>query len=387
MSIVFVNDHPFYVDQADRVFTSGTLGSDVWSRFTENFGDLTVIGRGVKIGDKPHNHTYSNAPNVSFDLFYEIKGGKDYLKYKRQIINKLTPYIQTAEFIVLRLPSSIGVIAAKLCEKYNKKYFVEVVGCAYDSMWYFGNIQGKLLAGYTARKNRAAIYKASGVVYVTKKYLQERYPNLKSNINASNVVVESFEADVLTRHLKLISRGASTKKIGMIGNIALPYKGYSVLFKALSSLTFNYRLMIVGGGAPDWINKLIAKYNLEDKVVLMGRINNREEIYNFLDQLDLYVQPSLTEGLPRSVIEAMSRACPIIASDAGGIPELINKEFVYSVNDYGRLNELLATTLSDIDTLQKLSKENFLNAKEYSFESINERRYQYFNEIKEKIRN
>lgn len=386
MSIVFVNDHPFYVDHKGEVYTSGTLTAEVWSRFTDNFGELTVIGRGVKI-DESHNHTYSSAPGVTFDLFYEIKGGKDYLKYKRNIINKLTPYIQTAEFIVLRLPSNIGVIAAKLCERYKKKYFVEVVGCAYDSMWYFGNIQGKLLASYTARRNRVAIHKASGAVYVTKKYLQDRYPNPEEQINASNVVIESFEDDVLNQHLELLSRDSSPKKIGMIGNIALPYKGYEVLFKALSRLSLDYRLTIVGGGAPDWINKLIVKYNLEDSVILMGRINSRKAIYDFLDQLDLYVQPSLTEGLPRSVIEAMGRACPIIASDAGGIPELINEEFVYSVNDHARLNELLATTLSDVKTLQRLSKENFLHAKEYSFENINERRYQYFNEIKEKIRN
>lgn len=387
MSIVFINDHPFIVDRQDNVFTSGTLDAEVWKRFTDNFGELTVIGRGKKIINDNHNHKLSSSKDVTFDLFYNIKGGKDYFKYKKQIVNKLKTYILKTEFIVIRLPSSIGVIAADLCKKLNKKYFVEVVGCPFDSLWYYGGILSKLIAPFNANNNRRAIKNASAAVYVTKGYLQRRYPNPNAQINASNVIIEDFDESILNNHLDFIKGGKIQKTLGMIGNIELPYKGYEVLFKALKEVKGDYKLFIVGGGSPTWITKLIEKYSLHEKIVLRGRINNRDEMFKFLDHLDFYLQPSLTEGLPRGVIEAMARGCPVIASSVGGIPELIGEDKLYNPSDYKRLSNLITSHLNDEDELLRMSQANYLNAKAYTFENIKNRRYQFFKEIRSQIKN
>lgn len=386
MKIVFINDHPFYVDDKSQVYTSGTLSADVWSRFTDNFGELTVIGRGIKL-EGMHNHKKASAENVDFDLFYEIKGGLDYFKYKKNIEKKILPYIMNSDYVVLRLPSNIGIIAAALCKRYNRKYLVEVVGCAFDSLWYFGNKLGKLLAPISSIRNKKAIKGASAVVYVTENYLQHRYPNDMPQINASNVVLENYEDQVLQNHLNYLKKDNFPKKIGMIGNIALPYKGYEVLFKALKNVKSDFQLEIVGGGDATWINQLIEKLDLKNKIILRGRINDRRKINEFLDSVDLYVQPSLTEGLPRSVIEAMSRACPVIASNAGGIPELISKDYVYSLKDSDRLAILLNSILENLELLQEMSRDNFLKSKEYTFEVINQRRYNFFSHIKDQLRN
>lgn len=387
-TIVFINDHQFLADvSTNKIFTTGTLDALVWSRFTDNFGELTVIGRGKPIHSQKHTHKIASAAHVNFDLLYEVNGGFDYFKYKNKIVKKLLPYILNTDYIVLRLPSYIGVIAADLCIKYNKKYFVEVVGCAYDSMRFFGNLQGKILAPFTARQNRKAIKNASAAVYVTQYFLQSRYPNPNNQINASNVVLEDFGEEVLNYHIEVLKNNQRPFNIGMIGNIALPYKGYEILFKALKNIHLDYHLYIVGGGEPRWIKQQIENYNLSEKVTLQGRINNREEIMSFLDGLDLYVQPSFTEGLPRSVIEAMARACPIVASKAGGIPELIPENYLYEVKDYARLADLVQSCLESPSRLIEMSKENFYKSKEYTHHTINNRRYDFFQKIKNKVKN
>jgi len=387
MSIVFINDHPFVVDESNCVYTTGTLDSEVWKRFTDNFGKLVVIGRGRKVAGKISTLKLSSSMDVEFDLFYQIKGGLDYFKYKRQIIDKLTPYIQKAEYIVLRLPSSLGVIAAEICKKHAKKYLVELVGCPFDSLWYYGNIASKIMAPINAHNNRKAVANASAVVYVTKEYLQKRYPNKGDIINASNVIVDKFPVDVCEKHMNFLTRETSQRFMGMIGNIELPYKGYETLFKALSTVHDNYKLIIVGGGNPIWITSLMEKYGLVDKVELKGRINEREKIFEFLDQLDIYIQPSWTEGLPRGVIEAMSRACPVIASTAGGIPELVSADKLYAPKDYNALNKLIKSHLNNTIELQKMANSNYNKAGEYSFGHINERRYVFFKKIKNQIKN
>ena len=51
-------------------------------------------------------------------------------------------------------------------------------------------------------------------------------------------------------------------------------------------------------------------------------------MFELLDECDIYLQPSLQEGLPRSVIEAMSRGCACIGAATAGIPELLESEYV-----------------------------------------------------------
>ncbi|MGM1429344.1 glycosyltransferase family 4 protein [Sphingobacterium lactis] len=387
MKAVFINDHPFYVNNTGGIFTSGTLDSSVWSRFTDNFGSLTVIGRGIALESDKHSHKSANAEHVSFDLFMNVNGGKDYFKYGNEIKHKLEKYIRDSDYVIIRLPSNIGVMAASLCKKLGKKYFVEVVGCAFDSLWYYGGLTSKLFAPVNYVKTKVAVRNATSAVYVTKDYLQKRYPNPNPSINASNVVIEHFGQEVLAAHLKRLDKASSIKKIGMIGNIGLAYKGYEILFQALSTINISYELSIVGGGDPKWINNLIKKYSLENKIKILGRFNERNKIYEFLDDLDLYVQPSLTEGLPRSVIEAMARACPVIASDAGGIPELISKGFVYNRKDANQLAELIRKVIVDVSLLKKMSEENFETSKKYTFEVIKDRRNNFLQSIKENIKN
>ena len=50
-----------------------------------------------------------------------------------------------------------------------------------------------------------------------------------------------------------------------------------------------------------------------------------DKVFEWLDTIDLYVQPSLTEGMPRAAIEAMSRGCPVVVSDVGGLKNLVDK--------------------------------------------------------------
>ena len=52
-------------------------------------------------------------------------------------------------------------------------------------------------------------------------------------------------------------------------------------------------------------------------------------MFKFYENIDVYIQPSYQEGLCRSIVEAMSKACPVVCSDAGGNYELIQEEFIF----------------------------------------------------------
>ena len=70
------------------------------------------------------------------------------------------------------------------------------------------------------------------------------------------------------------------------------------------------------------LEKMIEKYCLKDNIFILGELHYRE-INKFLYSLDLYIQPSISEGSPITLKEAMASSLPILASTAGGIPEII----------------------------------------------------------------
>jgi glycosyltransferase involved in cell wall biosynthesis len=111
--------------------------------------------------------------------------------------------------------------------------------------------------------------------------------------------------------------------VGTVGRLE-SVKGHSYLIKAISSVAEEIKhcnLLIAGEGSlRDSLMSTIQKYNLTDRVRLVGYVSDLDQ---FLSMIDLFVLPSLSEGLPISLLEAMAAEKPIIASAVGGMLEII----------------------------------------------------------------
>jgi len=114
----------------------------------------------------------------------------------------------------------------------------------------------------------------------------------------------------------------------IIGTVANFYKtkGINYLINAISLLEAEYkrldvRCIVIGDGKqrPE-LEKLIEKHNLKNKVFLVGRI---PDAYRYLKAFDIFVLPSLKEGFPWIILEAMSAEIPIIATKVGALEEII----------------------------------------------------------------
>ena len=113
--------------------------------------------------------------------------------------------------------------------------------------------------------------------------------------------------------------------IGSVGRLNWA-KGYDLLIKSLKIVKKNYpnfQMKIAGDGpCRDKLEHLIDKYSLRNNVSILGELHYNE-IPDFYNSIDLYVQPSTSEGSPITLKEAMASSLPILASNAGGIPEII----------------------------------------------------------------
>jgi len=227
------------------------------------------------------------------------------------------------------------------------------------------------------------------VTYVTKFFLQKRYPTKAKIVTyASNVQIPLVSDEILEKRLYSLENvgGQNTFKIGIIGNLAVKYKGYDIALQSLNKLRdinpqMKFVFHLVGGGDQSYVNSLIKKFNMQDYCNVVGHLKSGKEIFDFLDSLDLYLHPSRQEGLPRAVIEAMSRGCPILASSIAGVPELLPSEFLHRPGDAKKLTGDLISILSNVNLRKEMAISNFKAAKEYNKEILEERRESFFNTV------
>lgn len=133
--------------------------------------------------------------------------------------------------------------------------------------------------------------------------------------------------------------------LGMVSSLSFE-KNHQLVIKALKQIHYpGLKLLIVGNGAlKDDITSLIHQTGLTDKVVLTG---TEENIVDVLSVIDIFLLPSLVEGLPIALLEAMACEKPVIASKVGEIPNVIQNKENGILVEPGNLQQL-------IDAINKL---------------------------------
>lgn len=118
--------------------------------------------------------------------------------------------------------------------------------------------------------------------------------------------------------------GSQELILGYVGRLSSE-KGISYLIEAIALMnirSFPVKLLVIGEGPQrNDLASLVDSLNLTDKIVFTGFQNNIDE---WLTAIDVLVLPSLTEGTPMILLEAMSQGVPCIASAVGGIPQVID---------------------------------------------------------------
>ncbi len=118
-------------------------------------------------------------------------------------------------------------------------------------------------------------------------------------------------------------RFPNTKTLGMVANFS-PIKGHRYVLEAVSLLAQEFpdiKIKFAGEGKLLEEMKEVARCaGIEERVFFEGRI---DDVFEFLNGIDIFVFSSLGEGLPNAVLEALYMERPVVATRVGGIPEVI----------------------------------------------------------------
>lgn len=151
-------------------------------------------------------------------------------------------------------------------------------------------------------------------------------------INEDKIVILRNAVD--TERFKPSKNMELRHKYGIGENeILILFVGYLDTFKGIFELVDafyeinkenkNVKLMMVGTGPKkEELKKKVSRLKLDDFVIFTGNVPH-DKMHKYYPAADIYVLPSYTEGLPISILEAMACALPIVATDVGGIPEVV----------------------------------------------------------------
>lgn len=375
MNIAFFLDAKL-VKKEEKYYTTGAVTEEYLQRHKVTTKDkLTVICR-----EQEDNFTYNikslaEGENISFKTFSSYKK----IIKNRKIIEKI---IIENDFIDVKLPTVIGLFAMHYVLKHNKNHIVEMVGCPLDAYWYCGNVLGKIIAPIMYILNKHYIKKAKNVIYVTEEFLEKRYPTKGKYQYCSDADIDKCNDSILEKRLAKIKNKSKKYKVGLIGALHTNYKGHETVIKAFSKLKgkFDFEIHFLGYGSNEKWKKMAEKYGIKENIIFDGTLPH-SEINKWFDDIDFYLIPSLTEGMPRALIEAMSRACPAIGTKVGGIPEILSDKMLIKKKSDKELAKLVLELIQNKKLQEKCAIENFEKAKEFEKEKLTIKRKEFYEEI------
>lgn len=153
-----------------------------------------------------------------------------------------------------------------------------------------------------------------------KKLLTEKY-----NLSSDQIVLNYCGID--TNYFKRQENIEKPGSFSIISVTALKkVKGVTYLIEAcrlLKEQHISFKCGIIGGGSEyNSLFNLIQESGIEDCTTLLG-VKTQSEIWEYLSNSDIFVLPSISEGIPVTVMEAMAMELPVIASNITGLPEII----------------------------------------------------------------
>lgn len=388
MDLVFVYEDKIAQDTAGNYYTGSAFSQRVFDRYLQHFDHITLLMRKADI-DPNDLETLSRMNRIDtshIDIVFlpNLRSGiRSYLdpkvhsKFRRTVLEQIV----SGRAVILRAPSDSGTIAADYCHTRGIPYLAEAVGCPWDSMWNH-SLKGKVLAPGMWKDFRRTMRNADYAVYVTSEFLQRRYPTNGKSAAISDVELQPLEVGVLEKRMEKIRNHSGRIKLATAAAVDAAYKGQQFVIEALAKMKaqgndeFEYHL--AGGGNPATLRNMAERLGVSDQVFFEGSIPH-DDMFSWLDEMDLYIQPSLQEGLPRAVVEAMSRGLPALGARTGGIPELLGEDYIFPQKGTDEIITMLKSI--QMEQMAIMAKRNFEHAKQFQREALDKKRFEFYSEF------
>ena len=319
-----------------------------------------VNQRNVEIVALPHFTTYTGS-----------------LKHCISIYRVFNKNVHRADIFWIRFPTPFGYFLHYTAKHRKKKTFFQVAGDSKKIIRY-----GTKYSGFW---RRIAICYASVEEYILRRMmngtltfvngsgLYEKYKDTSGATIMKVITSTLTKEDFYYRNDTCLGQKVRILFVGFLRH----EKGLDYLLKALKILSeegINVELCIVGDGPyKSKLVNLAQSLNIADKVRFCGYLPLGAELQEFYARADVFVLPSISEGTPRVLLEAMARGVPIVAARVGGIPDIILHEqtgLLVSPGDEQDLASAIHRLIKDKKIGEKLIENGYSFARQHTLENF-----------------
>ena len=365
-------------------YYSVVFGDEYWARYLMVYDSVFVVARveSVSSDNLTAHHQIIEDERITFRYLPYYKGPIQFLRRITGLISALYRCVSEEGVHILRLPGAIGTMALPFLLVKRRHFGIELVG---DPNSVFSSGVGGFLSSVYKHiftfLTRVACQKATAVAYVTKSVMQGAYPASSTAFMTYYSSIQLSSELIVTSRIIKPYTNEHPFTILMVGSMEQRYKGFDLMVEALHILRSGGRNVIVkiaGAGAyQQELEQLATRLDVSKYVFFLGMVS-RSCVLSLMDEADLFVMPSRTEGLPRALIEAMARGLPAIGSDVGGIPELLEQKFIFKSGDYAQLAVMIDELMDDAVLMQSMSNSNISTARSYEISVLRARQHDFY---------
>jgi glycosyltransferase involved in cell wall biosynthesis len=384
MDLLYILDHRFARTPGGEVWTDSLYGAAYWRRYLTVFDRVRVVARVREVKAAETGWKRVDGEQVIVTPLPYYVGPTGYLLQRRALRQVMKRVFERRAAVLLRIPSQLATCAASILRKRRIPFGVEVVGDPAES-FSPGAVRHPLRAffrwWYTHQQWRQC-RNAVACQYVSL-YLAKNYP-CKTQIRS--VCTDAELSDEAFATISTNGGPHTPMRLLTVGSLEQMYKGTDVLIDAVAECVrtgLDLSLTVVGEGKyrPEF-ERLVKSRGLNGRASFTGRVAAGDAVRAYLDNADLFVLPSRTEGMPRALLEALARGLPCVASRVGGVPELLPEEDMVAPGDATVLARKLREVLTDSERLTRMAERNIAEAGKYRESVLAPQRERFYRALK-----
>ena len=361
MNVVVAIEHHF-LQVGNEVHTELAFGYAYWREYLDVFDEVIVLARVGKADRAPQGWFRADGPQVRFAAVPDYTGPRQFFRSLPGVLRAALAAARIGDRFILRsgnVCTSLWVWLKLLRRPYAREVQGKVGESISHGLAKRYRLTAGLMAGLSDWLARAQVRGAFAASYVSRDCRQHYPTRGGQEFEFSSV---RLSEDLVGRPRERAEFGDGPLRVLSVGRMETD-KGHAYLLEALRRLRERgvaFEVRLVGPGTLVETHRAqIEQLGLADAVSVLGGVEYGAPLFAQLDWAHLFVLPSLTEGLPRALVEAMARGLPALGTRAGGIPELLPDMAIVPTGDAEALAGKIRMWSDDRSALVDASKRNF----------------------------
>lgn len=388
-ALVVVDEHTYSYN--GKIYLR-EFGHILIQRYLNIFEEVRIVARNKKVTSKEelgHFNVQITDERIDFFSLPFFQGPKEYAFQYFKVEKYLKTVHESCDVAIIRLPSTVGFTTLKYIIRNGMTYGLEIVAHQKQNQIETKNKLHKFLRKISHKRQLRACQHATGISYVTEKFLQKDYPpgdQIKFVTHYSTVELPNIFFSG--------SRKFPKKKPFILCHISHPIKselkGYKTAIQVVKTLVEkggNAQIRFAGDGPMvDKLKEFSKILGISERVKFCGLLDSKE-LLSFMKKSDMMILPTKAEGLPRVIIEAAATGLPCISTPVGGIPEIVPQDLLYAPLDVEGFSNRIEEVMKNPVLYENLSNYFFEKSKEYSINHLTVKRNDFYQKMKDYVAN